>query len=224
MSVTIHHLPDAGRTDVGLTFASTWDVGTPERQRAAVAAIEASWSGRAWPSSGLESYSVFAGEDGRTLAHYSQWASEEAYQRYFREKRDERNAEIDAAVPGIERIALHRYTHHRSTGAPATALTALPGCVVLTDVVFDVPDVARARAWADAAAEAGGSGAEGPAARHFHVALDGSRVLELALWESAEQHAAAPGGPGGPGARDASDSVSVSVRRYAPALSMSPGA
>ncbi|MFI6643576.1 antibiotic biosynthesis monooxygenase [Streptomyces sp. NPDC050504] len=212
--MTNHHLPDAGRTDVGLTFASTWDVGTPERQRAAVAVIEETWTGREWPSADLYSYSVFAGEDGRTLAHYSQWSGEEAYQRYFREKRDERNAVVDAAVPGVERLALHRYTHYRSTGAPAAVP---PGCVVLTDVEFDGPDPERARAWVDAAVAADGSGAAGLGTRHFHVSLDGSRVLVYALWESAEHHAAAPGEPGGPG-------PAVSVRRYAPALSLSAGA
>lgn len=110
-------LPDLDRPGVGAVLASTWSVGTPERQRAAVEAIRRTWESRDWPDLGLLSYSVFIGTDGDTLLHYSQWTDEQAYDDFVRTYRGDRNAEIDAAVPGIERVALHRYT-------PALSLSA----------------------------------------------------------------------------------------------------
>ncbi|MFI6420492.1 antibiotic biosynthesis monooxygenase [Streptomyces sp. NPDC050842] len=101
--------PDLYRPGVGTVLASTWRVGTPERQRAAVEAIRTAWESREWPELGLLSYSVFIGTDGDTLLHYSQWTAEQAYEDFVRTYRDDRNAEIDAAVPGIERVELHRY-------------------------------------------------------------------------------------------------------------------
>ena len=102
--------PDLDRPGVGAVLASTWRVGTPERQRAAVEAIRTVWESREWPELGLLSYSVLIGTDGDTLLHYSQWTTEQAYDDFVRTYRDDRNAEIDAAVPGVERVELHRYT------------------------------------------------------------------------------------------------------------------
>ncbi|MFD3664106.1 antibiotic biosynthesis monooxygenase [Streptomyces sp. NPDC058659] len=113
--------PDLYRPGVGTVLASTWRVGTPERQRAAVEAIRTAWESREWPELGLLSYSVFIGTDGDTLLHYSQWTAEQAYEDFVRTYRDDRNAEIDAAVPGIERVELHRYAlPHRSAAAAGT--------------------------------------------------------------------------------------------------------
>ncbi|MFE7336823.1 antibiotic biosynthesis monooxygenase [Streptomyces griseus] len=227
--------PDPARTDARIAKASTWNVGTPQRQREAVDAIRKTWESREWPHPGLLSYNVHAGEDGATLLHYSQWTGEQAFQEYVREVRDGRNAEIDAAVPGIERLALHTYELYRS-GPRAEGDTRETGCVVIVDVEFDGPDPDRQRAWVDAVFEALGEEVELPAggiAAHFHTSADGTRVLNYAEWESAEHHIAALAAPG-----EAVGSPSPlwervqkypgmtggGVNRYTPALSMAPGA
>lgn len=110
----VNSRPEITRSDARLVKVSTWDTGSPERQRQTVEAVRSAWAGRDWPHPGLLSYTVHTGEDGRTLLHYSQWTGEEAYQDFVRGGRDTRNAEIDAAVPGIERIGLHTFELYRS--------------------------------------------------------------------------------------------------------------
>ncbi|MYR92776.1 MULTISPECIES: antibiotic biosynthesis monooxygenase [unclassified Streptomyces] len=234
MTVRFTDRPDPARTDAGIAKASTWDVGTPERQRQAVDAIRKAWESRGWPHPGLLSYSVYTGEDGRTLLHYSQWADEQAYQDFVREGRDARNADIDAAVPGIERLALHTYELYRSA-LQAEGDTREPGCVVIVDVEFAGPDPARQRDWIDAVFEALGNEnrtLEGGVAAHFHVSTDGTRVLNYAEWESAEHHIAALAAPGeGIGSpsplwervQKYPGMTGGGVNRYTPALSMRAG-
>ncbi|MEU5976716.1 antibiotic biosynthesis monooxygenase [Streptomyces sp. NPDC047315] len=235
--------PDIARDGVGLVKVSTWDVGTPERQRAAIEAIGAAWRKRSWPDLGLLSYTVHVGNDGRTLLHYSQWTGEDAYQQFFSEGfRDERNAEIDAAVPGIRRLGLHSYELYRGgRGNPGDL--RVPGCVVIVEVEFDGPDRDRQRDWVDGVFDALASdpgpadGEPGPHAAGisgwFHVSTDGTRVLNYAEWTDATSHVtalAAPGeGIGSP--TDAWDRVhsypgvgESRVNRYTPGLSLSPGA
>ncbi|GAA2509542.1 antibiotic biosynthesis monooxygenase [Streptomyces gobitricini] len=238
MTVTLASGPDARpdfhRPGVGAVTVSTWRVGTPERQRAAVDAIAAAWRSRDWPDVGLLSYSVYTGEDGDTLLHYSQWTSEEAYLEFVRTHRDGRNAEIDAAVPGIERVALHSYERYRG-GALSSAESRVPGCVVIVDVEFDGPDADRQRDWVDTVFEALRTDPRphpGGISAHFHIGLDGTRVLNYAEWESAEAHAEALAGPGdGIGTatpqwhkvRTYPGVVGGGVRRYTPALALSAG-
>lgn len=158
-------LPDPARADGGLVFLSTWSTGTPERQRATVDAIATAWGSRPWPHEGLLSYTVYAGADGSTVAHRSHWRDEEAYQDFFAHGRDERNAEIDAAVPGIERLGL-RKTRLRDGMARAAGDARTAGAVVIAE------------------GEAGAEAAPGLISVHFHVTTDGGRVLRYEEWES----------------------------------------
>ncbi|MER5502294.1 MULTISPECIES: antibiotic biosynthesis monooxygenase [unclassified Streptomyces] len=232
MSVQFESRPDLARNDVGLVKASTWDVGTPERLDATVEAVRRAWAGRDWPHPGLLSYTVHAGEDGKTLFHYSQWSDEQAYQEFFRHGRDERNAEIDAAVPGIRRLGLHTYELYRSGTREDDGRE--PGCVVIVDVEFDGADPARQRDWVDSVFEALGTDpapAPGGISAHFHVSTDGTRVLNYAEWESAEAHVAALATPGdGVGSstpqwervQSYPGMTGGGVNRYAPVLGMRP--
>ncbi|CAL9420836.1 antibiotic biosynthesis monooxygenase [Streptomyces griseomycini] len=224
--------PDLTDPRIGASLFSTWRVGTPERQQEAVEAIGRTWERRAWPASGLLGYHVYTGEDGETLLHYSQWASEQAFEAFAKTHRQERVDEIDTVVPGIERVALHRYRHYRS-GAREDA-GAVPGCVVIVDVEFDGPDAARQRAWVDAVLEALESDPRphpGGISAHFHLGTDGTRVLNYAEWESARAHADALAAPGsGVGSATAAwERVqrwpglrSSTVRRYEHALGLVP--
>ncbi|MFJ8754745.1 antibiotic biosynthesis monooxygenase [Streptomyces sp. NPDC102441] len=233
MSVQFDSRPDLTRAGAGVVKVSTWKVGTPERQRRTVEAIRAAWEAREWPHPGLLSYSVLAGDDGEALLHYSRWADEAAHRDFARTGRDERVAEIDAAVPGIERVGLRAFELYRS-GVNKDDVRE-PGCVVTVDIEFDGPDPARQRDWVDAVFEALDSDpalAPGGISAHFHVSADGTRVLNYAEWVSAQAHADALAAPGGgvgsltpqwhrvqnyPGLK------SSTVRRWTHALSMRVG-
>ncbi|MET7621650.1 antibiotic biosynthesis monooxygenase [Streptomyces sp. NPDC005408] len=226
--------PDIGRSGVGVVKVSLWDVGTPERQRATVDAISKVWDSRDWPYAGLLSYTVHTGEDGRSLLHYTQWRDEEAFHEFLRSHRDDRDAEIDAAVPGIQRLGLRSYELYRS-GALNEDDSRIPGCVVIVDVEFDGPDAARQRTWVDGVFDALRSDPKlhpGGISGHFHISVDGTRVLNYAEWESADAHREALAAPGtGVGSTSPQWAKVQSfpgvtgggVNRYTPALSFRAG-
>ncbi|MET7363150.1 antibiotic biosynthesis monooxygenase [Streptomyces sp. NPDC005562] len=208
--------PRPARPDAGLTFISTWSTGSPERQRATLDAIATAWGSRPWPHEGLLSYAVYAGADGSTVLHHSQWRDEAAYQEFFAHSgngRDARNADIDAAVPGIARLGLNKTRLYRSwTGnregdgdGDGGREGREPGTVVIVQIDFDGPDADRQRAWVDGVVEAldtDPAGHPGLLSAHFHVSTDGRRVVNYAEWESEQAHvdalAAAGDGVGSP--------------------------
>jgi heme-degrading monooxygenase HmoA len=197
MTRRTHTHPDLTRPEVGAPFFSTWRVGTPERQRATVEAIAAAWERRPWPADGLLGYYVYAGDDGATLLHHSQWRSEQDYEAFVKVHRQERVDEIDVAVPGIERVALDRYRRYRS--GVREEETRVPGCVVIVEIEFEGPDPERQRAWVDAVFEALESEPKprpGGISAHFHLSTDGTKVLNYAEWESAQAHIEAMAAPG----------------------------
>ncbi|MFI9116847.1 antibiotic biosynthesis monooxygenase family protein [Streptomyces venezuelae] len=228
--------PDLHRPGVGAVFVSTWNVGTPERQRAAVEAIRTAWENREWPDLGLLSYSVFTGTDGETLMHYSQWTGEQEYEDFVRTYRDDRNAEIDKAVPGIERVELRRYgAVHRSTARGATSTGELPGVVVIVEADFTEDAAPGAREeWVDSVfaaldEDAVSRPAPGGISAQFHLSLDGGRVLNYAEWESEQAHLdwLADDAPLSEAWRRVQHDPRLAggrVRRYTPALSLSAGA
>ncbi|MEV7086401.1 antibiotic biosynthesis monooxygenase [Streptomyces sp. NPDC093085] len=251
MSVRLSTLPDVMRPGVGVVMASTWRVSMPERQRAAVEAITRAWRSRPWPENGPLAYSVLTGDDGDALFHYSQWRDQAAYRAFVAQGRDERVAEIDAAVPGIERVGLSQYILYRATGPTAEAAGAapaeapVPGCFVTVDVEFEAPGPegagpadaaapARPRGWVDTVLEALATDPALPPGglnAYFHVSLDGTRVLNLAAWESARAHADALARPGqGIGSdtaqwqavRDYPGLKGSVVTRWTPAITLSP--
>ncbi|CAM5649696.1 antibiotic biosynthesis monooxygenase [Streptomyces spiroverticillatus] len=228
-AVAVNSRPDVTRSGVGVVKVSTWDVGSPEAQRAAVDAIEKAWTSREWPERGPLSYSVYVGEDGRTLLHYSQWADDEAHRAFFRQGRDARNDEIDAAVPGVRRLGLNSYELYRSSVTEGD--DRLPGSVAVVEVDFDAPDPVRAREWVDTVfaalgATSGEGGRDGALSAHFHVGLDGSRALNFAEWADAASHAAMLDAPGETPeewrrVQDFPGLTHSQVRRFTPALSLS---
>ncbi|MBK6018126.1 antibiotic biosynthesis monooxygenase [Streptomyces sp. MBT53] len=193
--------PDLSDPRVGAPFFSTWRVGTPLRQRQAVEAVAVAWERRPWPADDLRGYHLYTGHDASTLLHYSQWASEQAYEAFVRTRRQERVDEIDTAVPGIERLGLGRYRHYRSRGPADRGGRGgrVPGCVVIVDIEFEGSDPDRQRAWVDAVLEAlenEPAPHPGGIAAHFHVSTDGTRVLNYAEWDSAQSHIEALTAPG----------------------------
>ncbi|MFI1656721.1 antibiotic biosynthesis monooxygenase family protein [Streptomyces sp. NPDC020472] len=226
--------PDLHRPGVGAVLVSTWSVGTPERQRAAVEAVRKAWESRAWPDLGLLSYSVLIGTDGDTLLHYSQWTEQQAYDDFVRTHRDDRNAEIDAAVPDIERVELRRYgAIHRSTVRGATSTGELPGVVVIVEADFDGAGEGVREDWVDGVfaaldEDAATRPVPGGISGQFHLSVDGGRVLNYAEWESEEAHEAwvtdeAPLSEAWRRVQHDPRLVGGRVRRYTPALSLSAG-
>ncbi|WP_351225278.1 antibiotic biosynthesis monooxygenase [Streptomyces sp. NPDC002133] len=205
--------------------------------KAAVEAMAAAWQRRGRPDPGLLSYSVYASDDGEALLHYMQWAGDDAFQEFQRTRsavEEEWNAEVDAAVPGIERLGPHAYELYRS-GRRAPGDQRVPGCVVIVEVDFDGPDAARLRDWVDAvfaALENDPYTHPGGMAAHFHIRTDGTRVVNYAEWESARVHQEALEAPGdGIGSRTEQwervqhypGLTGSRVTRYTPALGMSAG-
>lgn len=214
MTLRTQTLPDPARSEARLALFSTWHVGTPERQRAACDAVAHAWLSRAWPHEGLLSYSVYEGTDGATLLHHSQWRDETAHGDFVRAEangRQERNAEIDRAVPGIERLGLLRTRRYRSgrfddgafreilpgeeTVAPETAV----GAIVVVRDVLDGPDPKRQRGLVDAVFDALLSDPQpvrGALSSYFHLTTDGTTMLNYAEWETEQAHVDALATPG----------------------------
>lgn len=181
--------PDPTRPEAGAPFFSTWRVGTPERQERTVEAIAGTWERRPWGSAELLGYHVYAGHDGSTLMHYSQWRDEQGYEAFFKTRRQERNDEIDTAVPGIERVRLDRYRLYRSR-LRAAGDTRVPGLIVTVRIDFE-PDAADKRGdWVDTVLTALGGpiGDPGLISAHFHLSTDGSHILNYAEWENDQSY------------------------------------
>ncbi|MBH5336953.1 antibiotic biosynthesis monooxygenase [Streptomyces pactum] len=226
VSTTAH--PDPARPGVGAPMFSTWRVGTPERQRTVADAIAATWEKRPWPAPDLLSYGIYAAADGDTLMHYSQWTSEEAYFAFFHNHRQERNDEIDAAVPGIERVGLSRYRLYRShVPDPVRRAATEPGLIVTVDIHFDAATAGRRTEWIDTVIGALDEGAEEHRellGAHFHLLENGAkhlgsaadRVLNYAEWTSEEAYETAQGAdrPGWHRVRDFPGHRQVTGTRY----------
>jgi len=189
MPPLLESYPQLNRPDVGIALASTWQVGDPTRQQAAVEAIHSIWTTSPWPLPDLISYSVFTSTTGDTLLHYSQWRTEEAAaNRLAGDELTARRLKIDSAVPGIERFGAHPYRPYREARRPS--VTGRPGCYVAVRIEFDGPDALRQRRWVDGlfSAASGEQDPDGLIGALFHLSLDGTRVFNLAEWTTEQAH------------------------------------
>lgn len=179
-------LPDITRPDVGIITISEWRVDSPERQKAAVDANMDAWRHAPWPE-GLISHSCYAGTDGHTIMHYAQWSYEEAYDTFLKTGRSDRVQNIDAVVPGIERIGIKKYQHYRSIipdGEPR-----VPGCIVI--VSFETDGPATQRRFVDTLIDTVSSRITphpGMIASHFHHSIDGTQVINYAEFTNEQAH------------------------------------
>ena len=190
--------PELTDSRAGAPLFSTWRVGTPERQRATVEAIAATWVSRPWPAGGLRGYYVYAGHDGTTLMHHSRWTGEREYEDFVVAHRQRRVDEIDEAVPGIERVGLGRYRRYRSLERAAGDVRT-PGMIVVIEIGFEKAAAGRRGDWVDLVLDAlagDPDGNPGLISAHFHLSGDGTKVLNYAEWESGEAYDKALAAPG----------------------------
>lgn len=171
---------DLTRPDAGLAVVREWAVPAGGERVAADAAV-AGWTAGRWPAGRLAA-AAYLGVDEPTVLTYEQWTDASAYRAA--------GAEHTAPGPG----AAVPYTRYRSVADGAGRV----GCVVAVSVAADGPDLARAWIGAVLAALAGtDEQPPGGIAGHFHVSLDGTRVLNYAEWEDAESHRRAVEAGGG---------------------------
>ncbi|MCE6995506.1 antibiotic biosynthesis monooxygenase [Saccharothrix sp. S26] len=175
MPGVVQDLPVVARPDVGLVVLAPRYAGDSERQRAAADAALAAWSGGPLPA-GLVSLSVFTSLDGEALLLYSQWVDDGAYEAHRR------------GAPGGEWDLVEAVRYRLFRSMTDQAGTGVPGCVITG--TFDVDGPERQRHIVDALAEVASRAEPFPGAltAHFHLSVDGTRVLNYAEWTSLEDH------------------------------------
>lgn len=188
--VTVHTHPDLTRPDAGLVVVTEFDVSGPDQQQALFAASRAAWDKLPWPET-LLAITWLASTDGRRALAYVQWRDDSEFESYGRTHRPILAAHFKEAVPGAVGSPPVFYRRYRS-GTRPDAVEA--GCIVAVSVEFDGADEARARTWIDTVFDAIGSDPAPPAGglgAHFHISLDGTRVLNYAEWIDEASHVAA---------------------------------
>jgi hypothetical protein len=219
--------PGMDRASTGLVLVGEWRVADPDQQHRTADAALAAWDITGWPT-GLLAHSLLLGEDDGTVLHYLQWSGESACRGFAWTGRNRWVRSVDAAVPGIGHRGVTAYRWYRST----TSLAAPPpaGCLVTVEVRFDGPDPQRQRKWTDGVFAAAGTSDACPAAgllaAHFHLSVDGTQVLNLAEWTTANAHQEAAATPGTlrRAARHFPGVTGSAVRRYAPYRRVTAGA
>ncbi|WP_016699213.1 hypothetical protein [Actinoalloteichus spitiensis] len=179
-------LPTVTRPDAWTVVVRERAVGDEDPARAGDAVV-AGWDARDWPPR-LLSRTCLRSVTGNTLLEYEQWSQspEEDHSAQGRHA-------PDPTRPGTG------YQLYRSS---ATSLRQPTGCVVAVMVDLGHTDPVAARKWVDEMVDGTsehGTDHDQPlpglVAAHFHVGLDGSRILNYAEWTSPEAHRSAIPGP-----------------------------
>lgn len=170
----------------GVLVVGQWRVSSTDQQQAAVNAAADAWETVQWPA-GLLSYTALAGDDAATVLHLSRWRDRGAAHEFAGEAKTGWSAEVDRAVPGLDRQGVQAYLPYDGLrideGQP-------PGCLVLVDI--EAADAARARAWMDAMLALGRDEQppSGMLSATFHLSTTGTRVVNYAEWIDAAAHRA----------------------------------
>ncbi len=188
--ITVHTHPEMTRPDAGLVVVTEFEVGGADRQQALFAASRAAWDTLPWPET-LLSIAWLASTDGQRGLAYVQWRDDSEFEAFGRTHRPVLAAHLTDALPALVASPSVFYRRYRSGTRP---VAVEPGCIVAVAVEFDGPDDARARAWIDTVFDALTSDpapAGGGLGAHFHVSVDGARVLNYAEWIDEASHVAA---------------------------------
>jgi hypothetical protein len=188
--VTVHTHPDMTRPDAGLVVVTEFEVGGADQQQALFAASRAAWDTLPWPET-LLSIAWLASTDGQRALAYVQWRDDSEFESYGRTHRPILAARLKDALPALVASPPVFYRRYRSGTRPDAVD---PGCIVAVSVEFDGADEARAGAWIDTVFDAIASDSAPPAGglgAHFHISVDGTRVLNYAEWVDEASHRAA---------------------------------
>ena len=165
-------LPDIDRPDVEVEVVHQHAVETSGEQREFADATLATWDAAPWPE-GVLSRTCYRSIDGQRVLTYEQ-----------------RNGD-HARTVDHGGIAYRLYRSGTRDAAP------VPGCIVIVEVQTDGDDTARR--WIDTVFEALAAETTvhpGGISGHFHISLDGTRVMNYAEWTSEQAHVEALSGTG----------------------------
>lgn len=159
-----------------------------DRQRELAEDAVAQREKEAWPE-GLLSWSLFASTDKQALMAYEQWTEDDALDCALAGP-----APYLPGIPGSEPSPPVRYRLHRSQSITAEAAV---GCVVTP--AFETEGPERQRHFVDEVFSMTKDVAPmpGSVAAHFHMSVDGTRVLNYAEWTDEQSHCAAVTGSRG---------------------------
>lgn len=172
-------LPEVTRADAGTILIASRYVAQVAQQETVAEATISAWE-KAPPPPGFLHLSCFVSTDGETVLAYSQWTSDEAHRTFT-------NTAPPSSDPAVIELAEPvRYRLYRSIGDDRDA--GAPGLMITA--TFDVDGPERQRHITDRLIDtARGIGPlPGALSSHFHHSLDGTRVLNYALWTSIEDH------------------------------------
>lgn len=174
MTSQVIPFPDVSRSDSGIVLVTPLYVGSEEAQRAEVERVMAPYRNSELPD-GMLSLSVFTCTQAENVLTYAQWVSDEAYREHTLSTGADRDPDATEPV---------RYRLHRGR-------VLEPGSVptLLVPPVFDVDGRERQRRAADSLLDGPlRSPFPGLVSTHFHISLDGTRVLNWAQWVDEESH------------------------------------
>ena len=166
------NLPDIDRQDVRIAVVRQFPVDSPAQQRNVADATLAAWDAAPWPDA-LISRTCYLSTDEQRVLTYEQWSDDH---------------------PDVEDPAAIAYRLYRSGVRDDTPV---PGCIVIVEVQTDTGDTART--WIDDVFDALAAETTlhpGGISGHFHISLDGTRVLNYAEWVDEASHIEAVGQTG----------------------------
>ncbi|MGW0671828.1 hypothetical protein [Streptomyces sp. NPDC002746] len=170
--------PDIDREDVHTVFMSHWHVAGEDRGRAVLDEIADAWEGTSRPADVL-SFSCYlsTGSDHFTVMTYAQCTRPDGYRPFIRS--------LPAEAARVEPV---EYRLHRSVLlAPETGPAA---AVVIAS--FDVDGRERQEYIVSSVTEniekSPRTEQGGLIASHFHLSIDGTRVINFAEWTSDQEH------------------------------------
>lgn len=162
------------QADVSEAQVARWTGLATGLARSAAEVALASWEGASWPAA-LASHACLLSQDGLGLIHYLQW----------RGQAPAAVRGLDVVLPGVMRDEARAYSLYRSRSAMPGRT---PGVVAL--IAYRTAGEQAAERFVESMTDAALEAPAGLIAGHYHIARDGSQVLNYAEWTDAEANGA----------------------------------
>ena len=179
-------VPPMTRPGVGIVALNRWRAADrPHQLRLARASLDA-WHTLDWPP-GLLGHHVALGTAGDVVLNYSQWSDRGALGRFSAEGLAERAAWVQARGGEVDRLSSVHLRRYRTMRGPRQ--DEQTGCLVIVSFATQSPGQQVALVDGiihNATTEQPVS--PGMLASHFHVSLDGTRVVNVVEFTDAEAH------------------------------------